>query len=568
MDGKKKLAGWQFGVLLALLVLMLSTMFMPLFNINGRVIYETVSAINKSLDASISDMENDMNSDIMDEFEKNLEEAGYSWDDFLLSKDFVSDIVKRAVEEILNVGSRDVTELLEKEFNTNIDNSEKGYDEFVKFIEKEKGIKLTNISPLYIMTHGYSNFIGSSNKKEDTENVKESSGSDASTESSEKSNESDVNADNASLESVYNSIRIILLVIYILCFVALAMTIIAYAASWSKKIAAAIDLIYGIFAGVMFIVIRITVPKIFDGAVDLIKNMIKEEYVELFRSRLEELGLDIQEDTPNVIMNISKDAFSKFELKNLDVSGITSSIVKFGFIFALITAIILIVFSLICIFVGGKELYATRYMPDDDTSEGFYSDDSLGRETPSDNPFGDNAKSMGTTPVVTPPIDSVSGPKSPVNPVPLDQFAQQQFAPQQQFAQQQPFVQQQQFAQQQPFVQQQYAQPVFQTPQTGVGKVLCTKGVAVGQGFKLPVDRKVIVGKSPSKANLVINNQNVSNIHCSIRYNAARNTYIVKDHSTNGTFVNGVRMAKEVPMEYPAGTILSLADGTNQITLG
>ncbi len=104
--------------------------------------------------------------------------------------------------------------------------------------------------------------------------------------------------------------------------------------------------------------------------------------------------------------------------------------------------------------------------------------------------------------------------------------------------------------------------------QPAMGQVKCTYGVATGQGFALPEDRKVIIGKSAQNANLVINNINISNVHCSIRYNAMRNTYIIKDHSTNGTFVNGVRLPKDTPVEYPAGTILSLADGTNQVTLG
>lgn len=101
-----------------------------------------------------------------------------------------------------------------------------------------------------------------------------------------------------------------------------------------------------------------------------------------------------------------------------------------------------------------------------------------------------------------------------------------------------------------------------------MGQVRCTKGVAVGQGFMIPQDKKVIVGKSSQNANLVINNQNVSNIHCSIRYNPGMNTYIIKDHSMNGTFVNGVRLQKDAAIEYPAGTVLSLADGSNEITLG
>lgn len=101
-----------------------------------------------------------------------------------------------------------------------------------------------------------------------------------------------------------------------------------------------------------------------------------------------------------------------------------------------------------------------------------------------------------------------------------------------------------------------------------MGKVKCIAGAAVGQGFLLPADKKVVVGKSKVNANLIIDNPNVSNIHCSIRYNPAHNSYIVKDHSLNGTFVNGVKIQKDVAMEYPSGTVLSLADGSNQIKLG
>lgn len=101
-----------------------------------------------------------------------------------------------------------------------------------------------------------------------------------------------------------------------------------------------------------------------------------------------------------------------------------------------------------------------------------------------------------------------------------------------------------------------------------MGQVMCTKGAAAGKGFSLPEDRKVVVGKSSQNANLVINDPHISNVHCSIRYKAATRSYIVKDHSTNGTFVNGVRMQKGVATELPAGTVLRLADGHNEITLG
>lgn len=101
-----------------------------------------------------------------------------------------------------------------------------------------------------------------------------------------------------------------------------------------------------------------------------------------------------------------------------------------------------------------------------------------------------------------------------------------------------------------------------------MGQVACIKGVASGQAFSLPEDRKVIVGKSQQNANMIINYPHVSNIHCSIRYKAMTNSYIVKDHSSNGTFVNGTRLQKDVPMEFAAGTVLQLADGNNEIRLG
>lgn len=105
-------------------------------------------------------------------------------------------------------------------------------------------------------------------------------------------------------------------------------------------------------------------------------------------------------------------------------------------------------------------------------------------------------------------------------------------------------------------------------PKKVEGIVACIKGVAMGQGRTLPGDRKVIIGKDPRSANLCINHPHISNIHCSIRFNPENRTYIIKDHSMNGTFVNGTRLPKEMPVVYPAGTVLSLADGSTEIGLG
>ena len=112
-------------------------------------------------------------------------------------------------------------------------------------------------------------------------------------------------------------------------------------------------------------------------------------------------------------------------------------------------------------------------------------------------------------------------------------------------------------------------EPIPQPPVQQLDRVRCIEGNANVPGYKFPEENKIIVGANPTRCQIVINGApHVSNIHCSIRYNAQKNTYIVKDHSSNGTFVNGARLPKDQAMEYPAGTILSLADGSNKLRLG
>lgn len=114
-----------------------------------------------------------------------------------------------------------------------------------------------------------------------------------------------------------------------------------------------------------------------------------------------------------------------------------------------------------------------------------------------------------------------------------------------------------------------FVKPKQQKKQTPMGRIQITRGVAVGQkGYRFTETNKIIVGKNPQTCNLVVNNPHVSNIHCSVRYQAQKNVYIIKDHSSNGTYVNQMRLAKGVPTEYPAGTVVSLANTDTQIRLG
>lgn len=107
------------------------------------------------------------------------------------------------------------------------------------------------------------------------------------------------------------------------------------------------------------------------------------------------------------------------------------------------------------------------------------------------------------------------------------------------------------------------------SPQPPMGTIRVTRGNVVGQsGYQFPESNKIVVGKNPQSCTLVVSNPHISNTHCSVRYNAGRNTYIVRDHSMNGTYVNNTRLPQGAAMECPAGTVLFLASADTQVTLG
>ena len=110
--------------------------------------------------------------------------------------------------------------------------------------------------------------------------------------------------------------------------------------------------------------------------------------------------------------------------------------------------------------------------------------------------------------------------------------------------------------------------PAQQQAKEKLGNVCVLKGEVHGKrDYVIPKNCKIILGKNPNKANIVFRNPHVSNIHCSISYNAQTNRYIVKDHSSNGTFIANKRLQKEVQTECPAGTVLYLADSNTSVIL-
>ena len=101
-----------------------------------------------------------------------------------------------------------------------------------------------------------------------------------------------------------------------------------------------------------------------------------------------------------------------------------------------------------------------------------------------------------------------------------------------------------------------------------MGTVRCVAGVANGTGFRLPEGNEIIVGSDAGRSSLVISDSLISGTHCTIKYQAALDSYTVTDHSTNGTYVEDYRLDKDVPTPVPAGTVIAFADKKNRIQLG
>ncbi len=87
--------------------------------------------------------------------------------------------------------------------------------------------------------------------------------------------------------------------------------------------------------------------------------------------------------------------------------------------------------------------------------------------------------------------------------------------------------------------------------------------------FRLDSDEVVVIGRDPKTSHIVMdeNSERISRTHCSICANSARGTYIVRDMSSNGTFINGARISRGVDVEVPRGSILAVGDTHNTFRL-
>lgn len=95
----------------------------------------------------------------------------------------------------------------------------------------------------------------------------------------------------------------------------------------------------------------------------------------------------------------------------------------------------------------------------------------------------------------------------------------------------------------------------------------CLGGMYEGVEFPLEPDDFVMIGRNPSKANIVIPDETVSGFHCQVRYSVDDGCYQVVDFSSFGTFVNGDRLVKNELTNCPVGSVVQLAESENRFCL-
>lgn len=89
------------------------------------------------------------------------------------------------------------------------------------------------------------------------------------------------------------------------------------------------------------------------------------------------------------------------------------------------------------------------------------------------------------------------------------------------------------------------------------------------EGAFLEIGQGILIGRSPSACQLVINSDRISRKHCKVEYNSTTGKYIVTDFSSNGTYlIGGKRLDENVPVELERGAIIQLGKKGDTFRLG
>lgn len=100
------------------------------------------------------------------------------------------------------------------------------------------------------------------------------------------------------------------------------------------------------------------------------------------------------------------------------------------------------------------------------------------------------------------------------------------------------------------------------------GKIIGLTGMYAGANIQIVNGETIVIGKDPARSNIILDDNYVSSVHCSIKYDAIADCYIVTDSSTNGTYTdNGKKLVKYQPTRINYGCVLYIANKQNAFKL-
>lgn len=83
--------------------------------------------------------------------------------------------------------------------------------------------------------------------------------------------------------------------------------------------------------------------------------------------------------------------------------------------------------------------------------------------------------------------------------------------------------------------------------------------------FPISDSKFIAIGRS-KKCNIVIDDDEISRVHCYVRFDSYDNTFILCDNSSNGTFDENARLNKGEKYKYKSGTKINLVNSNCELT--
>ena len=91
---------------------------------------------------------------------------------------------------------------------------------------------------------------------------------------------------------------------------------------------------------------------------------------------------------------------------------------------------------------------------------------------------------------------------------------------------------------------------------------------AAGDKWMIPKQMQMRIGRSSDTCNIVIDDPNISRVHCIVHYDGKTGDFYLSDQSSNGTFADGQRLSSERVYTLAPGSFFELIPGRIAIKTG